>query len=374
MIVLEQATAGRCFKDVNDQAFRLHVVTRGISLPDHLSPEIRLLLRGLLSRDPLTRWSSVELRAWLAGEIVDAPNDTSTETDETGAHPIAFADKRLTRPASFALTAAEPAHWDAGRDLVLRGAVATWLDEAKADPRITSEVRRLAADASIEEDYRHALALMAMNVALPLTMRGEIITPNWILNHPVESYRLITSEVIGHLERMGREAWLTRMGYRAAAVRERAGLLEIVLDEEQLKVAVLASSRASLEAERDTLRRVYPDTDHSGLASILDRSQLSDEDLIILISASKDQYLPLATIVAQASDLAGQTDIALDATAASAVLSLSRREIFVLVDERTANFARCGNERVDDWADSFRVERRMPLPRAAIPKKTRLDT
>ena len=366
MIVLEQATAGRCFQDVNDQAFRLHVVTRGISLPDDLSPEIRLLLRGLLSRDPLTRWSSVELRAWLAGEIVDAPNDTSTETDETGAQPIAFADKRFTRPASFALTAAEPAHWDAGRDLVLRGAVATWLDEAKADPRITSEVRRLAADASIEEDYRHALALMAMNVALPLTMRGEIITPNWILNHPVESYRLITSEVIGHLERMGREAWLTRMGYRAAAVRERAGLLEIVLDEEQLKVAVLASSRASLEAERDTLRRVYPDTDHSGLASILDRSQLSDEDLIILISASKDQYLPLATIVAQASDLAGQADIALDATAASAVLSFSRREIFVLVDERTANFARCGHERVDDWADSFRVERRMPLPRAAV--------
>jgi primosomal replication protein N'' len=47
-------------------------------------------------------------------------------------------------------------------------------------------VRRLAADASIEEDYRHTLALMAMNAALPLTMRGEIITPNWILNHPVE--------------------------------------------------------------------------------------------------------------------------------------------------------------------------------------------
>src|SRR5882757_8569863 len=49
-----------------------------------------------------------------------------------------------------------------------------------------------------------------------------------------------------------------------------------------------------------------------------------------------------------------------------AVLSRSRREIFDLVDERTANFARCGHERIDDWADSFRVERRMPLPRAAV--------
>ena len=36
------------------------------------------------------------------------------------------------------------------------------------------------------------------------------------------------------------------------------------------------------------------------------------------------------------------------------------------VDERTANFARCGVARIDEWADRFRVERRMPLPRAAV--------
>ena len=200
---------------------------------------------------------------------------------------------------------------------------------------------------------------------LPLTMRGEIVTPNWLLTHPADGYVLITSEIMDHLDRMGRENWLVRMGLRVTAVRERAALLEVALDEDQLRVAVLASSRAALEAERDVLRRVYPDSDHSGLATILDRSQLSDEDLIVLVSAAKDQYVALASIVDAALQLASQVGVPLDTATAGTLLSMSRREIFALVDERTANFARCGIERIDDWADAFRVERRMPLPRAA---------
>jgi len=365
MILLEQATEGRCFRDVNDQAFRLHVVTRGISLPEDLPTDLRLLLRGLLARDPLARWSSAEVRAWLAGEAVEAPLEHGRDGDEADVPPLTFAGKRYTRPAVLALAAAEAGHWDEGRDLVLRGSVATWLDDIHADGRIAADLRRVTADGSVAEDFRYALALMVLNDALPLTLHGEIVTPSWLLNHPAEGYSLITSEIIDHLERMGRENWLVRMGLRVTAVRERAGLLEIALDEDHLRVALLASSRASLEAERDTLRRVYPDSDHAGLATILDRSKLSDEDLIILVSASRDQYVALASIVDEALQLAAQVGAPLDVATASTLLSTSRREIFALVDERIENFARCRIERVDDWADAFRVERRMPLPRAA---------
>lgn len=365
MILLEQATEGRCFLNVNDQAFRLHVVTRGISLPDELPSDLRLLLRGLLARDPLSRWSSPEVRAWLAGEPVEAPPEHRGDGEETDAAPIMIAGQRYTRPAAFALAAAEASHWEEGRDLVLRGSVATWLDTIRAGGQRVAELRRVTADASIAADFRYGLALMVLNESLPLTMRGEIVTPNWLLTHPADGYVLITSEIMDHLDRMGRENWLVRMGLRVTAVRERAALLEVALDEDQLRVAVLASSRAALEAERDVLRRVYPDSDHSGLATILDRSQLSDEDLIVLVSAAKDQYVALASIVDAALQLASQVGVPLDTATAGTLLSMSRREIFALVDERTANFARCGIERIDDWADAFRVERRMPLPRAA---------
>lgn len=366
MIALEQATTGRCFEGVNDQAFRLHVVTRGVSLPEDLPPDVGLLLRGLLARDPLTRWSAAQVKQWLAGESVEAPTAADAEGPDADVPSIALGGRLYSHPAAFALASAEAANWPEARDLVLRGAVTTWLEEVGADTRVVSEVRRLASDANIGEDFRHALTLMALNSALPLTMQGEIVTPAWLLNHPSEGYSIIAGDIVRHLERIGREEWLVRLGSRAEAVRERAKLLEIELDEERLKVALLANSRASLQAERDAIRMIFPDSDHPGLASILDRTQLSDEDLIILVSAAKGQYVPLASLIDAASELATQVGITLDNALVSGLLAKPRREVFEAVDQRIANFARCQIERIDDWADSFRVERRMPLPRAAV--------
>ncbi|KAA5599010.1 protein kinase [Blastochloris sulfoviridis] len=365
MIVLEQATAGRCFDGVDDQAFRLHVVTRGVPLPEDLDPDVRLLLRGLLARDPLKRWSAAQVRAWLDGEAVEAPDSPATDAEPAGPG-LALAGRVYTRPDAFALAAAEAGNWDAARDLLLRGAVATWLEACRFDPKRVSLVRRIGADERLAEDFRHALALLALNPALPLTVRGEIVTPAWLLAHPAEGYDIITGEVTHHLERMEREPWLVRLRARAEAVRERAKILDIVLDEERVRVAMLASSRANLEAERDAIRQVFPDTDHAGLASIVERGRLSDEDLIILVGAATGQFLPIANLVSTAGELAAGMGVAFDAPAASALLVRPRREIFGLVDGRTANFARCGIPRIDEWADIFRVERRLPLPRAVI--------
>jgi primosomal replication protein N'' len=104
---------------------------------------------------------------------------------------------------------------------------------------------------------------------------------------------------------LGGESWITRLRTRAVAVRERAKLLEVALDEELLRTVLLATSRANLEAERAARRRIYPDSDHAGLTSILERPRLSDEDLIILISASPSQFTPVAALVDKAVDLAG---------------------------------------------------------------------
>ena len=43
-----------------------------------------------------------------------------------------------------------------------------------------------------------------------------------------------------------------------------------------------------------------------------------------------------------------------------------RRSLYDLADERISGFARCGQERIDEWADTLRVERRLPLPRLLI--------
>lgn len=370
MIVLELATAGSCFEGIHDQAFRLHVVTRGIPLPAGLDPQIRLLLRGLLVRDPLQRWSATQVRAWLAGESVEAPHEVLSEEASdgiaAGGKGLALAGRVFRRPELFALAAAESQNWDAARELTLRGSVATWLAERGGAVDMAAQVRRLVGSETLDEDFRHALVLMALNPALPLTMRGELVTPSWLLGHPREAYELITGEVTRHLERMGRESLLVRLRTRAEQVRERAKLLGVELSEEQVRVALLATSRANLEAERDALRRIWPDTDHPGLASLLGRSRLSDEDLIVLVSAALHQFLPLESLLQNARDLAAGAQVDLDEAVASDLLVRPRREIFAVVEERLAHFARCGHPLIDSWADEFRVERRMLLPRAVV--------
>jgi primosomal replication protein N'' len=364
MIILEQATAGGCFEGVNEQAFRLHVVTRGIDIPAGIDANVRVLLRGLLARDPLKRWAAPQLFAWLKGEPVSA-EDMPEPPIENGP-VIALNERSYTSPDLFSLAAAGSDNWEAARVLAMSGVVATWLSERKSDSRTVAEVRRLISEQNLTEDFRLALVLMAMNPALPLTLKGEIVTPAWLLSHPQDGYEVVTGEVGKQLERMDRETWIIRLRARAIAVRERAKLLEVDLDEERLRTVLLATSRANLEAERAGLRCVYPDSDHAGLTSILERPRISDEDLIILISANPLQFTPIAALIDKAMDLAGETGVTLDRAQIQNQLVEPRREIFGRIDQRIANFSRCGVHRVDEWADSFRIERRLALPRAMV--------
>jgi primosomal replication protein N'' len=104
MILLEQATAGGCFQGVNEQAFRLHVVTRGIDIPAGIDADVRVLLRGLLARDPLKRWGASQLFAWLMGELVSA-EETPEPLIESGP-AIELNERGYTSPDLFSLAAA----------------------------------------------------------------------------------------------------------------------------------------------------------------------------------------------------------------------------------------------------------------------------
>ena len=73
MLLLESMTRGACFDGINEQAFLIHVLTNGVPIPVGLDPSLDDLLRGLLARDRRERWQWNEVRAWLAGEPVQAP-------------------------------------------------------------------------------------------------------------------------------------------------------------------------------------------------------------------------------------------------------------------------------------------------------------
>jgi hypothetical protein len=367
MVLLEQITHGACFAEINERAFLIHVLAIGVTLPDGLDPSIDLLLRGLLTKDRLRRWQWPQVQAWLNGDTVAAEPRAGRVQDDAGQATIRLGTRTFRQPSLFALAAAEAGNWQEASDHLARGVLSTWAQQVGVDERQLGGLRQVAQHDALEEDLRLMLALKILNPEMPLIHRGEIVTPRWLLEHPLEAYELISGAVPELLDQLGTESWLSRLKSRAIAVRARARNLGIELDEDALRVNVLSTSRARLAAVWEERRRLLPDTPHHGLLSVLERTTVGEEDLIVLLSASIGLFRSCDAIVDEAMALARANRIpSFDLGTARAQASLSRLELTQAVGDRTAGFATCDFPLINEWADRFRLERRMPLAQALV--------
>ena len=86
------------------------------------------------------------------------------------------------------------------------------------------------------------------------------------------------------------------------------------------------------------------------------------------------QFHSTGEIIAEAAGIAEHAGLtAFDPVAAEAHLAKPRRELYRDLDERLGGFVRSGMERIDEYADQFRLERRMSIARClvllAVPKE-----
>ncbi|WP_456777413.1 AAA domain-containing protein [Bradyrhizobium sp. USDA 3315] len=364
MILLEKITQGACFQGINEQAFLIHILTNGVHLPEKLDERINTLLRGLLARDRRQRWQWKEVQAWLRGENVSAPAAEAAGTKE-GQSSISLGGNQYRSANMFALAGAEAGNWDQAKALVLRGAVASWASEAGFEAAVAAGLRQIVRTEHLQEDLKLSISLKTLNPSMPLIVRGNIVTPGWLLDHPSDGYTLITGPAPDLLRKIDPDDWLWRLKVRSDAVRKRLDQLEIAVEEDALRVHLLSTSMARLAALWEERRRLLPDSDHAGIATLTERRISAEEDLIILLSATSNQFRSASEVIEEAEKEASTAGLGkFSAEEAMELLGRPRREIYQAIDERIQDFARCGIQQVDEWADQFRLDRLMPLGRA----------
>ena len=214
--------------------------------------------------DRNARWGWEDIEAWARGEPRPAPEEGKPRDDaEAGA--IELGGKTFRTPSKYALAAGRAENWPEARDQMARGAVLTWLEDFPTGEATCSAIRTVMRREGLDDDARLTLGLKILNRNMPLVRAGDLVTPGWLLQHPVEGYALISGPIPALLEQFGLEPWLVQLQKREADVRRRAGAFDIELNEERLRVNLLCTSRRQLDELWQERRREVPDSDHRGL-------------------------------------------------------------------------------------------------------------
>lgn len=370
IILLELVTEGRCFSGVDDKVFLLTAVTCGVDLPQELDDSTYALLSGLLQRAPRKRWQWAEVQKWLRGDFVHCDRTVTEDNEpglaETGAS-LSLAGKNYRSLQEFALRAATADNRDEALDLFRRGELATRVEQSTPGSPIAAFLRELRIDNTLPDSIKLSLALLALNENIPLTIAGEIVTPAWLLANVETGTNLLNTPAVMRLKQLSREQWLQDLAVRATTVRQKIETLAIPVNDERLNASLLCTSRRTLENQWRWLRSSFPDTEHRGLLSLIEKRTPTEEDLIVLVSTSSEEFATADEVLKKAEQSASSiSELTLDTEATRALLEKSRRELLDELDIRLSGFACCGIAQIDEWADTYRMERRISLVRALV--------
>lgn len=367
IILLEQITQGKCFDNINPQAFMIHVLTHGITLPDDLSSEIQLLLRGLLAKDHHQRWQWQEVKAWLNGEPVSAPEMTSIVQDAVDGIAIELNQQFYRKPALFALAAAEQKNWAQGQERLLNGSLLTWLMQIEYDAKRLDNIRQIQNNHQISDEFKWMLTLKILNQEMPLVYQGDIVSSSWLIQHPIEGYQLISGEIPAQLRQLETENWLWQLHERIEKVTKRARDLDVILDPEITKIHLLSTSRAQLLAQWQDRWQLFPDASHAGLLSLMERAIISNEDLIILLSSPLSLFRSVDSVTKDVLQQVKSLEIlTFESSQIAELILLPRPQLYQRLNETIAGFAKTGYNEINHWVAQYRLEKRLPLSRLLL--------
>ncbi|MFI6517190.1 protein kinase [Spirillospora sp. NPDC050679] len=181
MIVRELATGRPPFLGLSETAVVDHLATRQVSADEVADPRLRLLVRGLLTRDPRRRWAQEQVAEWLAGGSPAVAKEPAAQSAPPGSG-LPFKGVRYDERAELARALIED--WDhAALYFFGRGesgeawrSLRDWLAEVPDDGRIELIDRYLTADLKADVKLLHLVRWL--DPSLPPHYLGRRVAPS----------------------------------------------------------------------------------------------------------------------------------------------------------------------------------------------------
>jgi Protein kinase domain len=186
MIVLEAVQGEHPFAGLSEAVVLHRLSTRTIDLGRVRDARLRMLLRGLLLRDPQVRWGEAEVARWLAGD------PTLAEPVEQGGalgarQPYRLGDDECFTADQLAVSLAR--HWHLAVADLDSGQLMRWLRQELADYNSVRVLITLNEQTHLSTDVRLLRLLLHLAPGLPPVWRGHALSLGTVLGWAAQTLK-----------------------------------------------------------------------------------------------------------------------------------------------------------------------------------------
>lgn len=286
VIILELLVGRHPYAGLDEKAINFALAMRAIPVPGDLPARWQMLLKGLLTRDHAKRWGLEQVRQWLGG-AKDIP------VYYEGERPDGKVVEHRHRPYKFSgtdyyevgeLAKALAQEWNEAVKHFGRRMITDWVSGQLSDQQLASVLMDIAEDEKLNGEQKLAVALVAMNVELPLTWRGEVVNREWLAANGSGAFEMLDSRVPDWLARLRKERLLKDLRKKRSEANAALKRYGLPFAEPTVADIVFAEDERVQELAAKVQQEYYSSTSKE-LSRLLSKSELEWAEAAVLALA-----------------------------------------------------------------------------------------
>ena len=179
MILLEAATGQHPFSNLSDAVILHYLTTQNIVTSGIEDALIAKLTRGLLIRDPRSRWGAKEIQRWLANDNTLAEPLQGTDPVPNYSQPYHLGDQRCYQPEQLGVALAR--HWELGVTDLANNQLLAWFRDVQKDQNVVRLMLQWRSDTTLSVDVQLLTLILYLAPGIPPNWHGQSISLSAIL-------------------------------------------------------------------------------------------------------------------------------------------------------------------------------------------------